>query len=130
MTTTEQLVRDRIKDDGSAPHDLGGRIRPSVRYADDQLPVVVYNVLSDEPQTSLTTADGYVVKMECAALATDYGQALDIAKRIRTLFDGYKDTANSAATTVGVLDVDQLSPADGAEVGPWAATIQIQIVRY
>tara|TARA_Y100001973_G_C5208848_1_gene343746 strand:+ start:5709 stop:6104 length:396 start_codon:yes stop_codon:yes gene_type:complete len=128
--TTEQLVRDRINNDSSQPHNLGGRIRPNLRYAKDQMPAVVYNVLSEESQNNLAGSDGQVVKVECVALAHDYGMALDIAKRIRTLFDAHRDGTNNATTTVGVLDVDQLAPVDGSEAGPWAATVSIQVVRY
>jgi hypothetical protein len=130
MTSTEQLIRDRINDDTSQPHNLGGRIRPSIRYSNDNMPAVVYNVQSEETQGNLSGSDGEIVQVECAALSMDYKQARDIAERIRTLFNAYKDTTNQAATTVGVLDVDQLAPVDGAEVGPWTATVTIEVVRY
>ena len=129
MTSTEQLIRDRINDDGSQPYDLGGRIRPSIRYSNDNMPAVVYNILSEETQGRLGGSDGYIVEAECVALSNDYGTARAIAERVRTLFDAYTDSSNQAACTVGNLDVDQLAPVDGAEVGPWSATVTITIVR-
>ena len=128
--STEQLLRDRINDDTSQPHDLGGRIRPSIRYSNDNMPAVVYNVQSEQSQNGLSGSDGEMVSIECVALSTDYGAARAIAERIRTLFDSYEDATNKATTTVGTLDVDQLAPVDGAEVGPWSASLTITILRY
>tara|TARA_R110000824_G_scaffold285916_3_gene474037 strand:+ start:107 stop:499 length:393 start_codon:yes stop_codon:yes gene_type:complete len=129
VTSTEQIIRDRINDDGHQPYDLGGRIRPSIRYSNDNMPAVIYNILSDETQNRLGGSDGQVVEAECVALSNDYGAAREIAERVRELFNAYTDSSNQAACTVGNLDIDQLAPVDGAEVGPWAATVTITIVR-
>jgi len=131
----EQVLREILIDDSEVAALISTRVYPHRVPQGQSLPAVVYTMEETEPLATLTGRGGVAANFELICLDDGYGDAKDLAEKVRDALAHYSGTVTPTGSDpmtvnrvlhLGSDDVE-LQPLDGSGIPPKAVSVRVRL---